>query len=625
MFTKICLLIGNISWLFRHICDSTWQCPNGEDEMGCHQHNCIGLFSCLPPRNHSFCLHPTEICDGFQDCPKGEDEYLCELPGQCPVPCQCLMYGMYCADAYMEQVVMAHKIEYISLAFVNIMVKDKGSISQVNITSDVVTITWSHSKLKEICTLFSEMSSVLQMIDFSFNTIETIQRHCFAMLTNIKLVLLNNNGLRVFKDNAFQKQQQLQKLDLSCNTLQNLEPSILSDIHLTVINISENNIQFIDEAIGQSLKVETVFSDDYTICCLLESVGISCSQKPIWPERCLSLFHSLFLRIVVFTQFCLIFGSNVVSFLIELSQHVNFKVVCWKRNSKRRIFNQISTFAVTIFVLSGNNLLFGLYLAVLFVANQRGLQSPVSLSKWLISPFCKVIGILSSFLVLNSIFILNLMATLRFVVVKYPFIKTFKGVRKVSQFLVLGFLATIALSILTFWFYSTIEEQSLLPFPTCQLLGETTHSTTIKCATLTVVALQIASCVSITFFYCAIVKELKSSELVHTGDAKRRQVVLTQAIHVSVGNAACWLPSSIIYLLSVGMETYPLDLLTFNTILIVPLNCILSPLFFSIVPFVNSVRNSKRKLARTLSVSGSFKSSFTRQSTRSVSASTFKT
>ena len=81
---------------FRHICDGTWQCPDGDDETKCHKYNCTGLFHCVLG-SKSVCLHPSEICNGINDCQSGEDEFLCELPAKCPISCQCLLYGIKCA------------------------------------------------------------------------------------------------------------------------------------------------------------------------------------------------------------------------------------------------------------------------------------------------------------------------------------------------------------------------------------------------------------------------------------------------------------------------------------------------------------------------------------------------
>ncbi len=82
---------------FRHVCDGSHQCPDGEDEQMCQRYDCTGLLRCvLTPT--SLCLHIVSVCDGNYDCISGEDEYLCDLPRLCPYSCNCLMYAVQCEN-----------------------------------------------------------------------------------------------------------------------------------------------------------------------------------------------------------------------------------------------------------------------------------------------------------------------------------------------------------------------------------------------------------------------------------------------------------------------------------------------------------------------------------------------
>ena len=57
-----------------------------------------------------------------------------------------------------------------------------------------------------------------------------------------------------------------------------------------------------------------------------------------------------------------------------------------------------------------------------------------------------------------------------------------------------------------------------------------------------------------------------------------------QFILVTVTNALCWLPSSTIYIISVVRETYPANLLIWNAILINPINSMINPVIFCMLP-----------------------------------------
>ena len=76
--------------------------------------------------------------------------------------------------------------------------------------------------------------------------------------------------------------------------------------------------------------------------------------------------------------------------------------------------------------------------------------------------------------------------------------------------------------------------------------------------------------------------------------SKENKQLRIQALLVIMTNTTCWLPSSVILILSVIAKNYPLHLLTWNAVLINPINSLINPIIFCVLPLVKQIM--KRKL-----------------------------
>ncbi|XP_076464215.1 uncharacterized protein LOC143296263 [Babylonia areolata] len=76
-------------------CNGVVECPFGEDETGCWDHQCLGFYRC---RSSRVCLHPEQLCDGWPQCPQRDDEWLCEAT--CPPGCRCQGWAFVCSTPF---------------------------------------------------------------------------------------------------------------------------------------------------------------------------------------------------------------------------------------------------------------------------------------------------------------------------------------------------------------------------------------------------------------------------------------------------------------------------------------------------------------------------------------------
>ncbi len=64
---------------------------------------------------------------------------------------------------------------------------------------------------------------------------------------------------------------------------------------------------------------------------------------------------------------------------------------------------------------------------------------------------------------------------------------------------------------------------------------------------------------------------------------------------VGLSNACCWLPSSVIHLLSTILKEYPTNLLLWNAIVVNPINSVMNPLIFSLYPAIKEKLSQRKK------------------------------
>ncbi len=73
------------------------------------------------------------------------------------------------------------------------------------------------------------------------------------------------------------------------------------------------------------------------------------------------------------------------------------------------------------------------------------------------------------------------------------------------------------------------------------------------------------------------------------------QIIYRQAVLVGLSNACCWLPSSVIHLLSTILKEYPTNLLLWNAIVVNPINSVMNPLIFSLYPAIKEKLSQRKK------------------------------
>ena len=544
----------------------------------------------------SVCLHPSEICNGINDCQSGEDEFLCELPAKCPITCQCLLYGINCAHGTLNSALLNVLTEYVFFKLIDVKIYTYGMKNLLQKVHNVFSLTWTSSKLQNIC-LLNFTSHVLQHIDFSFNEIQDIQPNCFKGTAQIQIILLNHNKLKFLFQSSFSGLQKVIKLDVSCNDLSIIYHQYFTNIEIGLLNISHNKVAFIDTNLVHGLRVNMIVTDDYRVCCLMDSADSDCSTKPQWPQSCNIMLTSVVAKIIIVCEFIMIFLFNFVSLFKHMSNspyaNLCFLLIRLRKSKLKKKYRKLSSFSIVILFVITNDVLFGTHLVVLFCKDlYYGMSYVVYAEEWLKSRGCKVLGFITFFTMLNSLFLLTLAAISRLFVVRFPFNSHFKSVKIFIRYILGGIVCNAGCCIVVAYIYGAVEQNKLMPSPVCIYLGETFKSLTIKNATIGVALLQIFCFIITTIIYLIIIYTLKIQNVTKNVEAEKQ--VLIQVLLVTATNAICWIPSGVIYLTSIAMETYPTSILMWNVILINPVNSVINPIIFCIIPMVREIGKNRK-------------------------------
>ena len=499
------------------------------------------------------------------------------------------MYSIYCSniDFLLTGTSLIDNVIFIKLINVTHNKLSKGNTIQTG--NSLVAIIWCSSSLSKMCiTNFS--SAFVQLVDFSYNELETMETFCFSSKSNLKVMLLSHNKLRYLAPIGLKK---LIKLDLSHNRIWQMSYKLFKDLRLIVLNISFNKFMKIHITLNRYLIVDMLLTEDYRICCLMSSTNSICSTKPRWPQSCNVMFNTLISKVIIIFEFTTIILFNTFSFFstffqlkfTEQSKHISKSDFIVTKSKK-----SYSTLSVHIMFLNLNDILFGIYLASLFFANQYyGETYVINASTWLSGMYCRFLGFISTFSLLNSLYLLNMLTISKMYAVHFPLKYNFKNIKTDFMYLIQGTGCNLFISIMILCSYHSFEQKPEMPSSICLYFGENHSSHTLVITTISLVLLQLGSFILVAILYTNVQKKIMKSIEAISQNTLLNSKVISQSLLVTITNAICWLPFSVIFIPSLVMDTYPIELLLWNIILINPINSVINTIIFCIAPTIRGL------------------------------------
>lgn len=168
----------------------------------------------------------------------------------------------------------------------------------------------------------------------------------------------------------------------------------------------------------------------------------------------------------------------------------------------------------------------------------------------------------------------------RYRVVKYPFQKPYG--KKVTYLMYIVLPVTFAIFItVAIILRHQIEGLIYISSPLCLLVGKIDESVTQTVVTILVPIYLIGILVAALVCYFKLINASRKSVLDKAEKDERSKAVTRSVILVGTTNAICWIPSSVFYLVSVFMDGFPVLVLYWMTLVILPINAMMNPIIFN--------------------------------------------
>ncbi|XP_070184274.1 G-protein coupled receptor GRL101-like [Littorina saxatilis] len=371
-------------------CNGVQDCPGGQDEAGCADYSCPGMYRC---RGSRVCYRADKLCDGFGDCPQQDDELFCDL--HCPSNCTC--YGLAYTCPRVFPVDQFPHLRYLDAG-------DSGLTARhVNHSSLLIHLSLARCGLLYLGNLTLPN---LRSLDLSGNSLSAVSIDEINRLQNLQKLILADSPLTSILLTA-QSSLNLRYLDLSHVQM----ASLTVRIHLPFLQFLNLSFTGLDDVQGtgfQSLstlrtidlrgcplthfprhifrdlqQLRTVFAGTYRMCCQETLPSGFNPQNCHSPEDAVSACERLLkydshsVLVAVLAAVSII--GNALGFVVRVS----------KRTTSR---------SQQVFFLShlcASDFINGIYLAVISVADRlyRGTFVWEDVA-WRQSVACKTAGVL---------------------------------------------------------------------------------------------------------------------------------------------------------------------------------------------------------------------------------------
>ncbi len=574
-----CPLYYCIPW--GYVCDGKWDCPGGHDEHNVYfcgeKKPCTNLFRCWGSHK---CIHLGDICDNEVNCPKRDDELMCSLwdlsHQKCPQHCTCLLYNLYCFKVGTFVVSKLKMLPYFTVVYKMTRI----NLGLFNVQHKQVWILHiTHSHVVDCCPLLKEKKN-LTYVNVEFNAISEVRKSCIQNLFHLKLLKLNNNKLLMIHSNGFVNLSSLLLLNLSSNMLGSLPNTLLKAFPLLhLLSIKENNLSCLNEQVFEGHTLKIVESNRYQICCFV-SLSTNCTTKKPWYISCGNLLPNIATRVLFNLMALKIVVANVVSLICQI---ISLK----RKMEKTKVYG---TIVISVNVV---DITCGIQLLVLFVADihYKGsfiLQSDLWRSgSWCFSAFALALN-----LNILSPFLLSLLALARLMIVLHPFDSQFKRTKTVLKYQALFFCVSIVISIsITTTMWAIYHE---LPSHICSPYLDPTNSTwMMKIWTWITMTLLAFATIFIAVCHVCLVKSLQNSQQnieSAISQKKSNSSVAAQLIMLSGSNIMCWIPTGTIFITSMFLPEYPVEMMMWTMAVVVPINSVLNPVVFMVTALRKMVK-----------------------------------
>ena len=571
-----------------YVCDGKVDCAKGTDEFHCKNRNCSGLFHCL---NTSQCIDIADVCNGVADCINEDDEMNCLLhDSKCPIHCSCLLFAITCT--LLQPIAFSNLKPFKNMLFI--------SVSGNTINSDFIWFNYLHSvrflllndfSLPDICiTLyFPEYVSTLTL-DIVNNTVTLLRSYCFTSYNNLLALNISQNTVNNIQDLSFANLLNLKILDVSYNNISSLTARMFFGIeNIKHFAIFGNPLKEIDADLFVGVfKLQFIFTGNFRLCCIRPNKDSICTAKAQWPASCEDLISNIYIYISMWIVTLSVVLLNLISFLylvlipkIETQLKGHFQAIARCLNISDLTYGVYMTFILAATVYFKNT----------FAVNKLQWRGHIA---------CKFAASTFSFFQISSVSVIIFMTLARLLISIDPLKSRFRNVSFSSKCLIGTFLNALILAAVLTLINIYFSKSKLLPTALCNIFYDPLVNSINKYSAIFLAVLQLGTSLAVASMNIILYNKTNDSFKIHMNQKKtttQRQMIL-QIIMITGTNILCWFPSGIIYILSVFIQSFPIDILLYTTIYITPLNSLVNPIFI-ILTNKRRVTKSNRSLMTT--------------------------
>ncbi len=558
-----------------HVCDGKWDCPFGYDEaqQQCRS-TCIGMFKCKHASKDCIPLH--DVCNNEIDCPLKDDELLCELNLQCPPHCQCLLFAIACEHAMLQPTRRSSFPHFLAVQVVHSNFHRHHLV--LKMFSKALILQLKHNGLKSVCGLFH--AGDLLSLNLENNSLTSIESNCFSGTKRLKSLSLNNNNITLIHNGSFAKLSCLQVLNLSSNPLTEIPFGTLHwNPKLKFLSLRNVQFHLIHHEIFEGTFLEFLETEDFHICCVA-SHDVHCSTAEPWYEPCSNLLPSSRIKMlcmIIFLLLCLFIGYSLF-----LHSSEKLRVVLNKQ------------FRITVSCVCANEILCALVIGLIWTNHfiWEGTLAQME-KKWRSSFACFSIFGLTFLHSLSSPCLLLLFSLSRLMVVLSPLDTRFKETKFVRNTVTCTVAVSSSLALfvnfLAFFLDGIVAVPLCIPFS-----GVSNSATTVAMTWLTVIT-QNVSCIAIIVMHGIMLRSVLASQqsMPTSKSSDSNTALFVQVAFMTFSSILCYLPAGVFYLTVMFISQYPIDLLRWLVVCVLPLNSLTYPSCLSVTALRKHLKHQK--------------------------------
>ena len=541
-----------IHWSY--VNDGKWDCPDGEDENNTHM--CSNMFKCKGLR--MICIHLVNVCDKYMNWPYNDDELLCNLTDiKCIQQCSCFSLAIACKYSEYNFPI---EVEY---PYISVYLENTYDFRMETINNkfpQTIFGIFLSNNIGDICEI--DLPITIIYLDFGFNHIHNLYQGCFRSSLEIRLIFIDNNLITHIQAYTFWPLFNVSLISLCNNPIFATSKYIVPFVYIKYFSMKNSTPVSIDSNAFYHSNIEVIDVSDFHICCLPQIKSQCVARKP-WYISCDSLLNKSIITnmciLVIVLKLCITFLSFVIQNLV------------------REV--QTAAFGTIVLSLVFNNLLCVIYLSFIVIADlMYQMTYAVNDVAWRSGPICfSAFGSFLSFTISSQILHV-LMSTSRLMVVVSPIKTKFKSPNFIVK-CVFHIYTSVLLFTCCFTFIIKYTE-AILPFKLCFPFIDPTNSVNIlHNITYLICISQLVCLLIICIQNTVLFKVFQHSE--QTTNKSFSDMALKRTLVMGTGSVVfCFFPTSILYIAFLMLPKYPINLISWTVVVIVPITALVYPSFF---------------------------------------------